>query len=150
MIYRAAHAQADLIECEYPAIGQQVQVDVALIHAEGFYCDFPTEINGSHRHCEQGAGGVGGAIQGNGLGSTFAFGGSGWSCSYRCPDLQKANWPNPPGAWNKEIHPPPCQPVGPAPPPFGIQPLAEPTPPETGVDTNPTPPNPDSLQPTGN
>ena len=83
--------------CDYPA----VLTGATVFFSQGAYCDWPTEINGSHMHCE--AGGVGvdaGATIGGG--ATLGLGGAGVggvSCTWRCPDNSMAPAPNPPGAW---------------------------------------------------
>jgi hypothetical protein len=149
-------ANADLLDCPYPGVGDFTEVRVAWISGRGFTCDFPIEINGSFRHCILIDGGVGGAFQLNGTGSTFGFGGTRWSCHWYCPstgpgDLQPAEQPNPPGRWNKRITPEPCKPVGSAQPlPAGPAPATSTPTPQAPQDTNPTPPNPESLEPSGN
>jgi hypothetical protein len=98
-------AHADTI-CPYPGVGV-LGVNVAGIN--GGFCDFPTEINGAHWHCQaggvglgigfgvSGAGGVSGAQAGQGAG--------GVSCNWRCPDGVDAPTPNPPGAWKNYLVP---------------------------------------------
>lgn len=103
-----------------------------------YYCDFPTEINGSHWHCEWG----GFAIQAVGGVSIMMFsagisgnvGGLTGSCTWRCPNLTMAAPPNPPGAWKDYVAPTRCKTVGPnpdveAPPPVPPPPTSEPPPP---------------------
>lgn len=98
--------------CTYPFVGTSADVDV-LVHGGGQYCDGPTEINGTHYHCESGGGGIGGGaialapIGGLTLGG---FGGSGiggnlGDCHYVCPDLFRPldGFPNPPAAWVKPL-----------------------------------------------
>ena len=93
----AGSAHADL--CSYPGVGTAANV----IFAGGGFCDYPTEINGSHLHCEAGGIGIGGVLTSNGnMGGSFAFGGAGAggaSCTWRCPDGAMAPAPNPPGLW---------------------------------------------------
>ena len=94
-IFPPPRANAGL--CDYPA----VLTGATVFFAQGSYCDWPTEINGSHMHCEAGGLGVdaGAAIGG---GSTLGLGGAGVggvSCTWRCPDNTMAPAPNPPGAW---------------------------------------------------
>jgi hypothetical protein len=83
--------------CDYPAVLTGSNVFVAQMA----YCDWPTEINGSHMHCEGGGVGVdAGAAFGGG--ATLGLGGlgvGGVGCSWRCPDNTGAPAPNPPGAW---------------------------------------------------
>ena len=84
-----------------PALGPVA----ATLFGQGGFCDYPTEINGSHMHCEAGGFGVNGILGGpaNGGGS-FAFGGAGigaLSCTWRCPDGAMAPAPNPPGLWRE-------------------------------------------------
>ena len=52
----AGSAHADL--CPYPGIGS----GGGALFAQGGFCDYPTEINGSHMHCEAGGFGVNGII----------------------------------------------------------------------------------------
>lgn len=94
-IFPPAKANAGL--CDYPAV--LTGANVFLV--QGAYCDWPTEINGSHMHCEAGGVGVdvGAATAG---GATLGLGGAGVggvSCTWRCPDNTMAPAPNPPGAW---------------------------------------------------
>src|SRR6202045_1820048 len=44
----AGSAHADL--CPYPGVGS----GGGALFAQGGFCDYPTEINGSHMHCEAG------------------------------------------------------------------------------------------------
>jgi hypothetical protein len=118
----------------------------------GLFCDFPTEINGSHWHCEWGGAGIGGVIGFNdgGISGGLAGGGvGGASCTWRCPDNTLAPAPNPPGAWKTYLIPVPnackdhmtpagfySEPVrpdegGPVIPPAGPPP-PQPAPPEAG------------------
>ena len=94
----AGSAHADL--CPYPGVGS----GGGALFAQGGFCDYPTEINGSHMHCEAGGFGVNGILgAANGSGS-FAFGGAGigaLSCSWRCPDGVTSPAPNPPGLWRE-------------------------------------------------
>jgi len=94
-VFPPARANAGL--CDYPA----VLTGATVFFSQGSYCDWPTEINGSHLHCEAGGLGVdaGAAIGG---GATLGLGGAGVggvSCTWRCPDNSMAPAPNPPGAW---------------------------------------------------
>jgi hypothetical protein len=91
-------------QCEYPGVG----VGANVIFGGGGFCDFPTEINGSHWHCEAGGVNLGGAFvfNQNGLGvSNSGNGIQGASCSFRCPDNTMAPAPNPPGAWKTYMIP---------------------------------------------
>ena len=95
----AGSAHADL--CPYPGIGS----GGGALFAQGGFCDYPTEINGSHMHCEAGGFGVNGIIgQATNGGGSFAFGGAGIGaliCTWRCPDGAMAPAPNPPGLWRE-------------------------------------------------
>jgi hypothetical protein len=98
----AAPANAD--QCQYPGVG----VGANVIFGRGGFCDFPTEINGSHWHCEAGGVDLGGgfAFNQNGVGIVNSgMGVGGASCSYRCPDGAMAPAPNPPGAWKEYLIP---------------------------------------------
>lgn len=136
--------------CDYPA----VLTGGTVFFSQGAYCDWPTEINGSHMHCEAGGIGVdaGAAIGG---GATLGLGGAGVggvSCTWRCPDNSMAPAPNPPGAWKWYMVPVPnackdhMEPAGfssasvlpgegmpvPAPPPAAVGgPVSPPLAPET-------------------
>lgn len=101
-------AKADT-QCPYPGVGI-LNANVAGIG--GGFCDFPTEINGAHWHCE--GGGVNLGLAGTGVaagsGGTVGIAGagqgvSGVSCSWRCPDNTDAPAPNPPGAWKEYLVP---------------------------------------------
>jgi hypothetical protein len=101
-ILTAPPAQAGL--CEYPGVGAAVNI----FGIRGLFCDFPTEINGSHWHCEWGGAGIGGVIgfSDNGLSGGLAGGGvGGASCTWRCPDGTLAPPPNPPGMWKEYLVP---------------------------------------------
>lgn len=92
----AGSAHADL--CAYPGVGS----GGGALFAQGAFCDYPTEINGSHMHCEAGGFGVNGIIGASSGGGSVAFGGAGigaLSCTWRCPDGAMAPAPNPPGLW---------------------------------------------------
>ena len=96
----AGSAHADL--CTYPGVGTSAVV----LFGGGAFCDYPTEINGSHLHCEGGGAGIGGVLgavgQGENGSGSFGVGGSGAggaSCTWRCPDGAMAPAPNPPGLW---------------------------------------------------
>ena len=52
----AGSAHADL--CPYPGVGS----GGGALFAQGGFCDYPTEINGSHMHCEAGGFGVNGVL----------------------------------------------------------------------------------------
>ncbi len=126
--------------CEYPGVGGS-----GMIMSTYFYwCDFPTEINGSHWHCQEG----GFAITAMGSVSIMMFtaglsgqvGGIIGSCSWRCPDMSMAAQPNPPGAWKDSIITEKCKAVGPN--PDEPQPEAAPAPPVMPTVTDPAAPNP--------
>ena len=106
--FLAPPAKADT-QCPYPGVGI-LNVNVGGIG--GGFCDFPTEINGAHWHCEGGSVGLGLAATGVGVGSmgTLGIAGvgqgvSGVSCNWRCPDNTDAPAPNPPGAWKEYLAP---------------------------------------------
>ena len=87
-------------ECQYPAVG----VVVNAVLGGGFFCNYPTEINGSHLQCEAGSS-VG--FGRGGFGGNNTLGGGGASCTWRCPDNTLAPAPNPPGAWTTYMTPQP-------------------------------------------
>jgi hypothetical protein len=107
-----AHADYFNYPCTYPFVGISVDVKV-FMEAGGQFCDGPTEINGSHYHCQSlggqvGAGGFGFAPVPNSIINLGAFGGNGiggngGSCDYRCPDGILAPFPNPPGVWQRAM-----------------------------------------------
>jgi hypothetical protein len=141
--------------CEYPAVcGSGNNMNVYY-----YWEDFPTELNGSHRHCEWG----GAMIQGNvgvsilmfNAGISGNIGGLNGSCSYRCPDMSMAEMPNPPGGWKDAIRPIKCRSIGPNPnevpapvsDPVGSVPASPEPPPAVLLPsvTDPTCPNPDAT-----
>lgn len=148
--------------CDYPGVGVSFQV----MNVWHYNCDFPTEINGSHWHCEldgvdlQGAVTAGISISMFSLAGTLSgqIGGIFGSCSWRCPDLTLARQPNPPGAWKSYLAPVECKSVGPAPPRAGDEAADRAPPPANGpvsaaqgllapppvppANTNPVPGNP--------
>ncbi len=149
----APKAEADY--CEYPAVGYSANLALGT----GAYCDYPTEINGSHLHCEGGGFGLGG---GNFQSfSIDAFGIGGFSCTWRCPDNTPAPAPNPPGAWETYMVPQPnacadhMEPAGPTSEPVradeGIPPAENPDWPGTrhfdSETANVAPGEPDALEP---
>ena len=96
-------------QCPYPGVGV-LGVNVGPI--AGGFCDFPTEINGSHWHCQGGGVNLGLGVLGNTVGGSgnlgFTQSGagiSGLSCNWRCPDGVDAPAPNPPGAWKEYLVP---------------------------------------------
>jgi hypothetical protein len=102
-VWAAAPARAGL--CDYPGVG----VGANIFGIRGYFCDFPTEINGSHWHCEAGnasIGGVFGTTIGD-IGTVGVAGGGvgGSSCTWRCPDNTMAPAPNPPGEWKSYLTP---------------------------------------------
>ena len=103
VFFPAGSAHADL--CSYPGVGE----GAVAFFGRGGFCDYPTEINGSHLHCEGGGAGIGGVLgQASDMGTSFAFGGSGVggsSCTWRCPDGLLAPAPNPPGLWRQYMVP---------------------------------------------
>lgn len=106
----SAHADYFNYPCNYPAVGTGAGVNL-LVQAGGQYCDYPTEVNWSHYHCEGGGATVQlGALAFAGVGplSVGGFGGSGIGghledCHYRCPDGVEAPFPNPPAMWIKHL-----------------------------------------------
>jgi hypothetical protein len=95
-------ARADI--CAYPGNGEGVNVLVA----QGGFCDYPTEVNGSHMHCEVGGFGIGGNFGLFGTNASLGLGGGGIggaSCSWRCPDGTLSPAPNPPGLWRQYLVP---------------------------------------------
>jgi hypothetical protein len=144
--------------CQYPGVG----ISANAVGGYGGFCDFPTEINGAHWHCETGgfdAGGIGLAPIGSGvnIGGLSVIGGGGTSCSWRWPDNTPAPAPNPPGAWKNymiPMAPPPehAAPAGPQSelvhPDQGIPSGSVATPPPSGntpAVTNPDVGNPDAT-----
>jgi hypothetical protein len=131
--------------CDYPGIGGSGMV----MSTYYYWCDFPTEGNGSHWHCEYG----GAAVVATGGVSILMFqasisgnvGAVGGSCSWRCPDNTLSAAPNPPGAWKASMNPAKCVPVGAAPPPPGAPAVIVDNGPAPAV-TNPDNPNPDATQ----
>jgi hypothetical protein len=102
--------------CDYPGIGGSNYE----AGATSYYCDFPTEENSTHWHCEYGGwnlggpggnGSIGGAFMGFGL--TIPAGDIGAAiggCSWRYPDNTVGPAPNPPGAWKNYLVPTPPPP----------------------------------------
>jgi hypothetical protein len=159
--------------CDYPAVCGSGD-DGALLAGYYYWEDFPTELNGSHRHCEWGGAQASGSLAvGFSMMFTVAAGTSGpvggvnGSCFYVCPDMQRAEMPNPPGGWKDAIIPRKCQPIGgnpflPPPPPVDVpiappigtspsgpveHPFVEDVPPAEDFPsvTNPVCPNPDAT-----
>ena len=100
--------EAKASQCDYPGVG----IGVNVLGINGVFCDFPTEINGSHWHCEEGGVrlgiGAGSGLSGEIAGLNVAGVGQGIdgeSCSWRCPDGVMAPPPNPPGAWKSYLVP---------------------------------------------
>lgn len=92
--------------CSYPGVGVFANIGGVV----GAFCDFPTEINGAHWHCQAGGLhlGIGGSAVGGGgaLGlAGVGQGVNGISCNWRCPDGADAPAPNPPGAWREYLVP---------------------------------------------
>ena len=155
----ASHAKADVggSLCKYPGVGVAVNVG----GVDGFFCDYPTEINGAHWHCQGGGAGLGLASTGVAIGGmgTLGIGGvgqgvGGLSCNWRCPDNTDAPAPNPPGAWKDYLVPmnttnyckDHMEPAGfwsaPVLPTEGIPPAGEPAPqPGETLPAQPTPPS---------
>lgn len=93
--------------CDYPGVGQSGLVGVVPY----YFCDFPTEANGTHWHCEAGGVSVGGGAftgtSGLGVGGLGNFGFAFGSCYFKWPDGTLAPPPNPPGAWKNFMVPRP-------------------------------------------
>jgi hypothetical protein len=90
--------------CQYPGVG----IGANVLGGYGAFCDFPTEAQGQHWHCETGGFDLGGFAFTQGsvnLGGLSALGGGGTSCTWRCPDNTVAAAPNPPGAWKDALKP---------------------------------------------
>ena len=91
--------------CDYPGIGHWGMIGEGLMAEYYWWCDEPTEVNGSHRHCEY----EGAAAQFQGGLTAFIFqlglqapvGGVFGGCTYRCPNNAQAKeeMPNPPSLW---------------------------------------------------
>lgn len=102
----AARADVTTSPCQYPFVGMAGTVTLGF-QAGGAFCDGPTEVNGTHYHCEAG----GANVSGGGIGlaplNGFTFGGilgagiggGGASCTFRCPDNTLSRMPNPPQEW---------------------------------------------------
>jgi hypothetical protein len=143
--------------CEYPGVGGSGMI----MSSYYYYCDFPTELNGSHWHCQyggfamQGVGSVGINIMmfSASAGVIGNVGGLNGTCSWRCPDMTMAEAPNPPGGWKEGIRPTNCKPIGPNP---DAQPAEVPLPappPEPLIGptvTDPVFPNPAATTNSGN
>jgi hypothetical protein len=117
--------------CAYPGVGD-AGVAGALVPGYWYWCDFPTELNGSHWHCQyMGAAGSGSAgfSMMVSVGMTGLVGGLIGGCHFVCPSGLLAQTPNPPGGWKDAIRPTQCQPIGPnpdLPPPSEDVPIAPP------------------------
>ena len=66
----AGSAHADL--CPYPGVGS----GGGALFGQGGFCDYPTEINGSHMHCEAGGFGVNGILGTSNNGISGGIGGA--------------------------------------------------------------------------
>jgi hypothetical protein len=109
--------------CDYPAIGSSGLDGPGVFH---YVCDYPTEINGSHHHCQWG-----GAATLLTLGASALVFNAAIStqtgvvegvCWWACPDMSVSAPPNPVAAWqnSRAIKPAVCKTVAPnplAPPP---------------------------------
>lgn len=136
--------------CDYPGVGASAMIGAGpFANVYMYYCDFPTEINGSHWHAELGGNAVQAALS---AGVTIAFFNAGGSLSgnlglilgstsWRCPDMTLAEAPNPPGAWKNHITPSKCKTIAPNP---DIRPDDDDH--ATAAVTNPDNPNPDATQ----
>jgi hypothetical protein len=118
--------------CEYPGVGGSGMI----MSSYYYWCDFPTEINGSHWHCELGGfaitaiGGVSFMMFSAGI--SGQVGGINGSCTWRCPDMSMAQSPNPPGAWRDSISPTKCKTIGPNPDEVPVA-VSEPIPPPVPI-----------------
>lgn len=108
LLAAAGPARADT-QCPYPGIGV---LGTHIGPVGGGFCDFPTEINGAHWHCQGGGFDLGLGIIGNAAGGSGSLGFTqsgagvgGLSCNWRCPDGVDAPAPNPPGAWQHYLVP---------------------------------------------
>lgn len=108
LLTAAPRAAADT-QCPYPGVGV---LGVSVGPVTGGFCDFPTEVNGAHWHCEAGGFNLGLGFAGVGVGANGTLGLTqsgagvgGVSCSWRCPDGVDAPAPNPPGAWREYLVP---------------------------------------------
>ena len=81
-IFPPARANAGL--CDYPA----VLTGATVFFSQGAYCDWPTEINGSHLHCETGGLAV---DAGASLGGPAALGIGGLGVSGQAPEIGRAH-----------------------------------------------------------
>jgi hypothetical protein len=150
-IFISPSGSANAAVCDYPAVLTAANV----FFNTGGYCDYPTEINGSHFHCEAGGVGVDASAALGAANASLGLGGAGVggvSCTWRCPDNSMAPAPNPPGAWKWYLVPVPnackdhMEPAGfssapvlpgegmpvPAPPPAAVGgPISPPLGPET-------------------
>lgn len=140
-VWLAAPAQATLggevpspDTCDYPAVGHSGMYG-GIVDVYIYVCDFPTEVNGAHHHCE-----YGGAVAQAQAGVSIMFftaniSGNvgvitGW-CDWVCPDGWLSDAPNPPGGWKNYIIPRPCKSRAPPPPsPWATPDNPNPPPPE--------------------
>ena len=141
--------------CEYPGVCGSGMI----MNAYYYWSDFPTEINGSHWHCQWGGGSIDAAagisIMMFTAGISGHIGALNGTCTWRCPDMSLAAQPDPPGAWKDHITPTKCKTVGPNPDVEAPPPEPSPTPevvpsgPPPAVllpsVTDPTCPNPDAT-----
>lgn len=163
LMFLAAPARADVGGdvpapglCDYPSICTSGNAFGAYDYAE----TWPMEVNGSNRVCLLGGamfqGTAGVSIMFVNASVTTPLGVIRGACWYACPGplLEKADWPNPPGAWKNYLKPAVCKPVGPAPVPINPPPPpADAPPPGAPIPvppapqlplpnaTNPVPPN---------
>lgn len=145
--------------CDYPGVGTSAMIGAGPFgNVYTYYCDFPTEINGSHWHAELGGAAVQAALS---AGVTLSFlnisgsisGNLGiilGSTSWRCPDMTLAEAPNPPGAWKSHITASKCKTIGAnpdiPPAPAAADQIAPPAPDHASpAVTNPDNPNPDAT-----
>lgn len=132
--------------CDYPGVGESGLDGVGVYH---YWCDFPTEENGSHWHCVDG-----GAASVGSVGVSFFMFQAGLqtelgvihgSCHWVCPDGRlSATPPNPPGAWKNYLVARPCVPVPEPPPEQQGTPGGEGG--QLAPVTNPVNPNPEATQ----
>lgn len=136
--------------CDYPGVGHGALVGVGTYF---WYCDFPTEENGSHWHAEfagvVGNGGVGisavflnAHVDAN-IGVTYV------ETDFRCPDNTLSAPPLHPGRWNNPaMIAVPCVSIGQAPQPPNASGPEDSAAPAVGTPavTNPTPGNPGETE----
>ncbi len=125
--------------CDYPATCGMGMIGAGVTAIYWYWADTPTELNGSHRHCQTGGAaatfnasvGVSFIMINASIGISAPLGGILGGCDYVCPSGLKAAVPNPPGGWKDAIRPTKCQPIG------GPLPWDPPPPPEDAPEAPP-------------